>query len=436
MLNDTHQASLRSWVDSANDAECEFPIQNLPYAAFRRKGSRDDHQIGVAIGEQILPVVSLLGLTDLSAIAREAAAACDSPFLNRLMALGPGHWSALRRALSQGLRQGSPHQAHLAPSLVPTIEVEFAVPAQIGDFTDMYTSLDHALNVGRLFRPDNPLMPNFKWLPCGYHARVSSIGVSGQRFLRPKGQVMPAGESTPIVTATRRLDYELELAIWIGTGNPLGEPIGLDHASQHVFGLGLLNDWSARDIQAWEYQPLGPLLSKNFATTVSPWVVTMEALEPFLSPWHRESDDPQPVPYLESTLNRERGAIDIGLEAWLHTAAMAREGKPAHRLSTTNFRHNYWTVAQMIAHHTINGCNLCSGDLIGSGTQSGPGPGESGALIELTQGGKRPITLPGGEERTFLADGDTVILRARAERTGFRSIGFGDCAGTVLPARG
>ncbi|MBU6189802.1 MAG: fumarylacetoacetase [Betaproteobacteria bacterium] len=436
MLNDTHQASLRSWVDSANDAECEFPIQNLPYGAFRRKGSRDDPTIGVAIGEQILPVASLLGLTDLSAIAREAAAACDSPTLNRLMALGPRHWSALRQALSQGLRQGSPHQAHLAPSLVPITTAEFAVPAQIGDFTDMYTSLDHALNVGRLFRPDNPLMPNFKWLPCGYHARVSSIGVSGQRFVRPKGQVMPAGESTPIVTATRRLDYELELAIWIGTGNTLGEPISLDEASQHVFGLGLLNDWSARDIQAWEYQPLGPLLSKNFATTVSPWVVTMEALEPFLSPWQRASDDPQPVPYLESTLNRERGAIDIGLEAWLHTAAMAREGKTAHRLSATNFRHNYWTVAQMIAHHTVNGCNLCSGDLIGSGTQSGPGPGESGALIELTQGGKRPITLPGGEERTFLADGDTVILRARAERKGFRSIGFGECAGTVLPARG
>ena len=436
MLNDTHQASLRSWVDSANDADCEFPIQNLPYGAFRKKGSCDNHQIGVAIGEQILPVASLLGLTDLSAIAREAAAACDSPTLNRLMALGPSHWSVLRQALSQGLRQGSPHQALLAPSLVPITEAEFAVPAQIGDFTDMYTSLDHALNVGRLFRPDNPLMPNFKWLPCGYHARVSSIGVSGQRFLRPKGQVMPAGESAPIVTATRRLDYELELAIWIGTGNPLGEPIGLDQASQHVFGLGLLNDWSARDIQAWEYQPLGPLLSKNFATTVSPWVVTMEALKPFLSAWHRESADPQPVPYLESTLNRERGAIDIGREAWLHTAAMAGEGKPPHRLSKTNFRHNYWTIAQMVAHHTINGCNLCVGDLIGSGTQSGPGPGESGALIELTQGGKRPVTLPGGEERTFLADGDTVILRARAERAGFRSIGFGDCAGTVLPARG
>lgn len=434
MLNDTHQGSLLSWVASANEADSEFPVQNLPYGAFRRKGSSVAHQIGVAIGEQILPVSRLLGLNDLSTTEREAAATCDSPTLNRLMALGPRHWSALRQALSRGLRQGSPHYASLAPALVPIVEAEFAVPAQIGDFTDMYTSLDHALNVGRLFRPDNPLMPNFKWLPCGYHARVSSIGVSGQRFVRPKGQVMPPGESAPIVTATRRLDYELELAIWVGTGNSLGDSVGLDQANQHVFGLGLLNDWSARDIQAWEYQPLGPLLSKNFATTVSPWVVTMEALEPFRSSWHRDSADPQPVSYLESTLNRERGAIDIRLEAWLHTDAMARAGRPPHRLSKTNFRHNYWTVAQMIAHHTVNGCNLCVGDLIGSGTQSGPGAGESGALIELTQGGKRPITLPGGEERTFLADGDTVILRARAEREGFRSIGFGDCEGTVLPA--
>jgi fumarylacetoacetase len=434
MLNDTHQASLLSWVPSANEADTEFPVQNLPYGAFRGKGSSVVHQIGVAIGDQILPVARLLGMADLSATEREAAAACDSPTLNRLMTLGPRHWSALRQALSRGLRQGSPHHTHLAPALVPIAEAEFAVPAQIGDFTDMYTSLDHALNVGRLFRPDNPLMPNFKWLPCGYHARVSSIGVSGQRFLRPKGQVMPPGESSPIVAATRRLDYELELAIWIGTGNSLGDPVGLDQANQHVFGLGLLNDWSARDIQAWEYQPLGPLLSKNFATTVSPWVVTMEALEPFRSSWHRDSADPQPVSYLESTLNRERGAIDIGLEAWLRTDAMTQAGRPPHRLSKTNFRHNYWTVAQMIAHHTINGCNLCAGDLIGSGTQSGPGAGESGALIELTQGGKRPITLPGGEERTFLANGDTVILRARAEREGFRSIGFGDCEGTVLPA--
>lgn len=436
MLNDTHQASLLSWVASANQAESEFPIQNLPFASFRRMGTGLPFRIGVAIGDQILPVSNLLEWADLGTDARDAAAASDAPTLNRLMSLGPIHWRALRHAISSALRQGSQCEKLLGPSLVPIAAAEFALPAHIGDFTDMYTSLDHALNVGRLFRPDNPLMPNFKWLPCGYHARVSSIGVSGQRFTRPRGQIMPPGEPSPVVTATRRLDYELELAIWIGGGNALGESIGIDEAKQHVFGLGLLNDWSARDIQAWEYQPLGPLLSKNFATTVSPWVVTMEALEPFLSPWHRDPSDPQPVPYLESEQNRERGAIDIGLEAWLQTEAMARHGHSPYRLSATNFRHNYWSVAQMIAHHTVNGCNLCPGDLIGSGTQSGPGPGESGALIELTQGGKRPITLPGGEERTFLADGDTVILRARAQRDGFRSIGFGECVGTVLPARG
>ncbi|MFM7570439.1 MAG: fumarylacetoacetase, partial [Betaproteobacteria bacterium] len=344
-------------------------------------------------------------------------------------------WRALRLALSQGLREGSPARPTLEPTLIKISQAEFDLPARIGDFTDMYTSIDHAINVGRLFRPDNPLMPNFKWLPCGYHARVSSIGISGQRFVRPTGQLMPPGAATPIVAPTRRLDYELELAIWIGTGNALGEPIPLDAADQHVFGFGLLNDWSARDIQAWEYQPLGPLLSKNFATTVSPWVVTTEALEPFRVAWHRAPDEPQPVGYLESSANRGQGAFDIGLEAWLLTEQMAAAGSRPHRLSATSFRHNYWTVGQMVAHHTVNGCNLCPGDLIGSGTQSGPGPGESGALIEITEGGKRPVALENGESRTFLADGDTVIFRGRAQRAGFRGIGFGECVGTVLPAR-
>jgi fumarylacetoacetase len=435
MLNETHDATLQSWVQSANATPCDFPIQNLPYGVFRRAGSSDAFRVGIAIGDCIVPASAIGRLPDASPIAREAAAVCESSSLNGLMALGAPHWRALRLEWSRALRQGSPHQQVLAPALLPIAEAELAVPAQIGDFTDMYTSLDHALNVGRLFRPDNPLMPNFKWLPCGYHARVSSIGVSGQRFVRPKGQLMLPGETKPVVAPTRRLDYELELAIWIGSGNPMGESIALDRAGEHVFGLGLLNDWSARDIQAWEYQPLGPLLSKNFATTISPWVVTMEALEPFRSEWHRDSSDPQPVAYLESATNRERGAYDIALQAWLVTEAMASAGAAAHCLSATNFRHNYWTVGQMIAHHTINGCNLCPGDLVGSGTQSGPGPGESGALIEITEGGKRPVLLENGEQRTFLNDGDTVILRARAERAGFRSIGFGECSGTVLPAR-
>ena len=435
MINETHHSSLLSWVASANTPEAEFPIQNLPFCVFRNAGSSEPFRVGVAIGDAIVAPTALGALPGIDPIAREASLACAAPSLNRLMALGPLRWRALRLALSQGLREGSPARPTLEPTLIKISQAEFDLPARIGDFTDMYTSIDHAINVGRLFRPDNPLMPNFKWLPCGYHARVSSIGISGQRFVRPTGQLMPPGAATPIVAPTRRLDYELELAIWIGTGNALGEPIPLDAADQHVFGFGLLNDWSARDIQAWEYQPLGPLLSKNFATTVSPWVVTTEALEPFRVAWHRASDEPQPVGYLESSANRGQGAFDIGLEAWLLTEQMAAAGSRPHRLSATSFRHNYWTVGQMVAHHTVNGCNLCPGDLIGSGTQSGPGPGESGALIEITEGGKRPVALENGESRTFLADGDTVIFRGRAQRAGFRGIGFGECVGTVLPAR-
>ncbi len=434
MTNETHDPSLRSWVASANDAACDFPLQSLPFAVYRRSGSGDAWRIGVGIGDSILPVGALITGGSISGEAAAAAAACQQPTLNHLMQCGPAAWSALRLALSKGLREGSTEQARLAPTLIPMAAAEFSLPAHIGDFTDMYTSLDHALNVGRLFRPDNPLMPNFKWLPCGYHARVSSIGISGQSFHRPRGQLMPPGSSAPVFGPTRRLDYELELAIWIGQGNAPGSSIAIDQADRHVFGLGLLNDWSARDIQAWEYQPLGPLLSKNFATTVSPWVVTMEALEPFRMPWNRPAEDPQPLPYLESSANRSRGALDIRLETLLCTPGMRQRGTPPQRLSRTSFRHCYWTVGQMIAHHTINGCNLQPGDLIGSGTQSGPGPGESGALIELTEGGRKAIALPGSETRTFLEDGDTVILRGHCEREGFRRIGFGECVGTVLPA--
>ena len=435
MINETHDATLLSWVAAANAPDAEFPIQNLPFCVFRRAGSDESFRVGVAIGDAIVPPAALKEVARLDEPAALGASACADSSLNRLMGLGPKVWSALRLALSRALRQGSPQMDSLRSVLTPIADAEFDVPARIGDFTDMYTSIDHALNVGRLFRPDNPLMPNFRWIPCGYHARVSSIGVSGQRFHRPKGQLMPPGAQQPVFGPTRRLDYELELAIWIGTGNALGDSVPLDDADAHVFGLGLLNDWSARDIQAWEYQPLGPLLSKNFATTVSPWVVTMEALEPYRVAWTRPATDPQPLPYLESASNRERGAIDIGLESWLMTETMARGGQAAHRLSATSFRHCYWTIGQMVAHHTVNGCNLSPGDLLGSGTQSGPGPGESGALIEITEGGKRPIALGQGEERTFLSDGDTVVLRARCSREGFRTIGFGECAGTVLPAR-
>ena len=435
MLNATHDPALVSWVTASNQPDSDFPIQNLPFGVVRKRGRREAFRGAVAIGDQALDLAAAGSLGLLEGAAQEACAAASGPELNPLMSLGPAAWSELRRSLSRMLRDKAPEADRLATCLIPLNQVEYAVPARIGDFTDMYTSIDHATNVGRLFRPDNPLMPSFKWIPMGYHARVSSIGVSGQSFRRPTGQLMLAGAEQPVLEPTRRLDYELELGIWVGPGNALGEPIDLSTAESHVFGIGLLNDWSARDIQAWEYQPLGPLLGKNFATTVSPWIITTEALEPFRSAWHRPETDPQPLPYLEAPQNRRRGAFDIRMEAWIQTASMVARGLPPERLSCSNFKEAYWTLAQMLTHHTVNGCNLQAGDLIGSGTQSGKGPGEAGALIEITEGGKRPVQLACGERRSFLEDGDTVILRGGCERSGFRKIGFGECLGTVLPAR-
>jgi fumarylacetoacetase len=317
---------------------------------------------------------------------------------------------------------------------VPRSDIELSLPCRIGEYTDFYTGIHHATAVGKQFRPDNPLLPNYKWVPIGYHGRVSSIGVSGQGVRRPRGQLMLPDAKAPVLEPARRLDYELELGVLVGAGNTDGIPMTMAQAEDDWFGLVLLNDWSARDIQAWEYQPLGPFLAKNFGTTISPWLVTQEALAPFRKPFAHPADDPQPLPYLDSPANRERGAIDIALEVWLHTDAMRANGLPPHRLSQSNFGDAYWTVAQLLAHHTCNGCNLRAGDLLGSGTQSGPLPGQGGSMLELSFGGKQPIALPGGETRSFLADGDTVILRAFCERAGARRIGFGECAGTVLPA--
>jgi fumarylacetoacetase len=304
----------------------------------------------------------------------------------------------------------------------------------VGDYTDFYTGIHHATAVGKLMRPDNPLLPNYKYVPIGYHGRCSSLLVSGHGFHRPRGQLK--GEAPePRFAASRRLDYELELGALIGRGNELGEPIAMPNAEQHLFGLVLLNDWSARDIQAWEYQPLGPFLAKNFATTLSPWIVTMDALAPFRAPFERPAGDPAPLPYLDDANHRHHGAVAVTLEVWLQTPSMRERGEPAVRLMQSNFRDAYWTLAQLVAHHSSNGCNLRPGDLLGSGTQSGPQPEQGGSLLELTSGGKQPITLPGGETRAFLEDGDTVILRGFCEREGARRIGFGECAGTVLPAR-
>ena len=429
--NETHDPALKSWVESANESAnggSDFPIQNLPFAVFRRP--REPFRGGVAIGDAIVDLAAVAKRGVFDGVAARAAAAAAGDSLNALMALGPAAWSALRLALSRALREGSPLREAIEPCLVPRAGVAYAVPARIGDYTDFYTSVHHATNIGRQFRPDNPLLPNYKWVPIGYHGRASSIGVSPQAFRRPRGQTMPPGASTPQFGPSQKLDIELELGVFIGRGNALGEPIGIDEAEAHVFGLCLLNDWSARDIQGWEYQPLGPFLSKNFATTISPWIVTMEALAPYRVPFERAEADPQPLPYLDSEANRLAGGLDVQLQVLLQTPAM-REPAP---ICATSYRHAYWTIAQMVAHHTVNGCNLQPGDLFGTGTLSGPTRAQAGALIELTRGGQQPIELPDGQTRSWLLDGDAVTLRGWCERPGAARIGFGECVGRVLPA--
>lgn len=431
-LNQTHDPALNSWVESANAPAHDFPIQNLPFAVFRRRGHHEEFRGGVAIGDFVVDLGHVHAAGIFSGLAHQALVAANKPQLNELMALGKPAWSALRRALSQALAAGSKWQAQIAPALFEQSEVEYAVPARIGDYTDFYTSIHHATTVGRLFRPDNPLLPNYHWVPIGYHGRSSSIGVSCQRFRRPSGQTLPPGNTTPQFGPSKRLDYEVELGIFIGPGNSLGSPIDIAQAEDHIFGLCLLNDWSARDLQAWEYQPLGPFLAKNFATAISPWVVTLEALAPYRMPFLRPAEDPRPLPYLDSPGNTEHGAFDIRIQALLQTARMRSERAAPHPLSHTSYRHAYWTAAQLVTHHTVNGCNLQPGDLLGTGTQSGPLPQEAGSLLELTAGGKQPIALPNGEQRTFLQDGDTLLMRAWCERPGAARIGFGEVAGGVL----
>jgi fumarylacetoacetase len=417
-IDDTHDPALASWVESANAAGCDFPIQNLPFGRFREDGDLG-WRIGVAIGDQVLDL--------------RRARLIDNSDMNQVMRLPADVRASIRQALSQGLRQGSAKQAAFADALRPMAAVQLGLPCRIGDYTDFYTGIHHATAVGKLFRPDTPLLPNYKWVPIGYHGRASSIEPSPHAFPRPRGQVRGADDTRPAFGPSTRLDHELELGLLIARPNAKGEPIPIERAEDHLFGVTLFNDWSARDIQAWEYQPLGPFLSKNFASTISPWVVTMEALAPFRGAFTRPAGDPEPLPYLDSAENRAHGAIDIALEAWLQTAAMKDSGHAGDRISHSNFTDAYWTAAQLVAHHTVNGCNLVSGDLFGTGTLSGPLPGQGGSLLELSQGGRRPITLSNGQTRTFLEDGDSVILRAHCERTGFRRIGFGECRGTVLP---
>ena len=419
-LDDTHDPSLESWVESANDPKTDFPIQNLPFGRFRRAGE-ERWSIGAAIGDQVLDL--------------RRAELIDTDDMNALMQSAPLARRELRGAISRSLRRNSARLASLRGFLAPQSSVEMGLPCRIGDYTDFHTSIQHATNVGKQFRPDNPLLPNYKWIPIGYHGRASSIVVSGQAFRRPVGQFKGPDDPAPSFGPTRRLDFELELGAFVGAPNALGEPVSIERAEDHVFGLVLFNDWTARDVQAWEYQPLGPFLSKNFASTVSPWIVTTEALAPFRAPFKRPESDPQPLPYLDSPANRGSGSIDIALEAALQTEKMRQAGEPAQLLMHSNFRDSYWTLAQLVAHHTVTGCNLQAGDLLGSGTQSGPQAGQGGSMLELTLGGKQPLRLPNGETRGFLEDGDTVILRGYSERAAFRRIGFGECAGTVLPAR-
>ena len=433
-LNATHDPRLTSWVASANGGQTDFPIQNLPFAVFRRLGSSEAWRGGVAIGDQIVDMAAAVAAGVFTGAAEAPARAAGQSTLNDLMQMGPQPSSDLRQALSKTLQTGSAQEIALRACLVPQAEAEYRVPARIGDYTDFYTSVHHATNIGKQFRPDNPLLPNYKWVPIGYHGRSSSIGVSGQQFKRPRGQTMAPGADAPVFKPCARLDIELEMGVFVGQPNELGEPVGIEQAEDHIFGIVLFNDWSARDIQGWEYQPLGPFLSKNFASTISPWIVTLEALAPFRAPFAHPAEDPQPLPYLSSPANAEQGALDIELEALIQTPSMRAAGTAPARLCLTNYRHAYWTAAQMVAHHTVNGCNLQPGDLLGTGTLSGPTLDSACALIELTTGGKNPVQLPGGETRTWLEDGDTVVLRGWCQRPGAARIGFGECAGTVLPA--
>jgi fumarylacetoacetase len=414
MLDDTHDPSLRSWVDSANDATTDFPIQNLPFGVFRH--AAHESRVGVAIGDRILDL--------------RACGLFDGERLDALMAQGREAARSIRQHASALLRHGAAPRSDL---LVSMRDVEMVLPCTIGDYTDFYASIHHATNVGSMFRPDNPLLPNYKWVPIGYHGRASSIVVSGAEVRRPRGQTRD-GDAVPTFGPSKRLDYELEVGVFIGRGNALGEPIALDSAESHVFGLCLVNDWSARDVQTWEYQPLGPFLAKNFATTISPWIVTLDALEPYRAPaFTRAGGDPAPLPYLHSSNDTNAGGIAITLEVSIASAHMRERKLPPMRVSQGSFTDMYWTIAQLVTHHASNGCNLRPGDLLASGTVSGATKESRGCLLERTWRGTEPLELPTGEKRAFLADGDEIILRGWCAGEGRPRIGFGECRGTVSP---
>jgi fumarylacetoacetase len=459
-IDATHDPELRSWVESANDPDGDFPIQNLPLCAFKAEAT-SPRAAGVRIGDSILVLDRLLEmgvLDDLlpDSLSRKGIQASvrdigfGRSFLD-VIAAGAGAVSAVRTRVSRLLTRGS-SEATTYPiaerALVRASEVDLLVPLQIGDYSDFYASVHHATTVGTMFRPDQPLLPNYKHIPIGYHGRASSIVPSGTHVKRPKGQQAPPDadpSAKPNFAPSAMLDYELEVGAFVGRGNRAGETIPIDAAEDSIIGLCLLNDWSARDIQRWEYQPLGPFLAKNFATSISPYIITLDALAPFRTPLTpRPASDPAPLPYLTQDPSRPPGGFDITLEVYLQSAQMEERSIPALPISRGSFKDMYWTFAQMLTHHASNGCRMRTGDLLGSGTASGPTPESRGCLLELTFDGldpatrkprpRKPIQLPTGETRTFLADGDTVTFKAYCQAPGRARIGFGECSGKILPA--
>lgn len=437
-INETHDPNLKSWVESANDPNTDFPIQNLPLCVFGSDSVDNKIHIGMMIGDVVLNLDACADAGLLGDIEDEESIGSERlwSLLDGIMGFSAHGRRALRNRVSQLLREGSSKQIAVKPHLVPRNECAFEdLPAIIGDYTDFYCSIYHATNVGSMFRPDQPLMPNYKYVPIGYHGRASSIVVSGTDIKRPHGQNRSNADAPPVFIPAKNLDYEMELGFFVGKGNEMGEPIDIANAEDHIFGVCLVNDWSARDIQAWEYQPLGPFLAKNFATTISPYVVTMEALAPFRTKaFEREEGDPQPLGYLNDEQNQKFGGLDIKLEVYIQTEKMRNENIEPHLLSRSNTKDLYWNIGQMLTHHASNGCNLQTGDLIASGTVSGKEKNERGCLLELTWRGTEPIDLPNGEQRRFLEDGDEIIMKGYCEREGFRRIGLGECRGKILPA--
>jgi fumarylacetoacetase len=435
MIDETHSPARRSWVASANGHD-DFPIQNLPLGVFTPPGGAA--RGGVAIGDEVFDLAAALELGLFDGLAARAAEAASGATLNPLFALGGEGRRALRRRLGDILdadRERTRIEPLRSRLLHRAEDCRLELPAAIGDYTDFFAGIHHATNAGKLFRPDNPLLPNYKYVPIGYHGRASSITASGATLRRPSGQRKGATETVPSFGPSRSLDYELELGVWIGPGNELGAPIAIADAASHIAGFCLLNDWSARDIQGWEYQPLGPFLGKSFFTTISPWVVTPEALAPFRTAQAaRPAGDPAPLPYLFDAADQATGALDIELEVLLLTPGLKSKGLPPQRLSVGSARHLYWTVAQLVAHHSSGGCNLRAGDLFGTGTISAPSEDGLGSLLEISAGGRRPVALVSGETRRFLEDGDTIIIRARCRREGFATIGLGECRGTIAAA--